>query len=418
MDRGENIAQSDSAVTIPPRQTGELSTTTKPRVRDLPTIASTTTSVPIKTCKEVKCLFNGTCNMETLQCMCKRCEYHKRMPVCGKDGVTYNSNCDLMYTQCEIQKFIPIDHQGECKQVPIPTVKPDHSSDHGGSEHHIPDKPPVDTDSAVNEPTAQSPKAGYNPCANGSCDSADRPSLGNGAIVYVVFGINGIDQSNLTGEHVLEESRGSVIYTDQPLDFNDADILKSICTICKNIVNQENPKLVTKGGAQCFPTEFEDKIDMLGFIYPECKDIPKPALLKGQKSHSMAARLSENEFVFRWYALAFESGSYLLNLYGKNFTCTYTTFQGVSSFAAYKDFLEWEKLITKEVEKLPEDSPLRSAFQTCEFWKTIFMEVLGVTSAIYGLVFSMLVCVLSVAVFTGHVGLLVVVMLTISGMNE
>lgn len=43
------------------------------------------------------------------------------------------------------------------------------------------------------------------------------------------------------------------------------------------------------------------------------------------------------------------------------------------------------------------------------------MEVVAVNSAIYGLVLSMLICVVSVAIFTGHAVLLLIVVITIIG---
>ena len=43
------------------------------------------------------------------------------------------------------------------------------------------------------------------------------------------------------------------------------------------------------------------------------------------------------------------------------------------------------------------------------------MEVIAVSSAIYGLVLSMIICVTAVAIFTGHVVLLLVIVFTIVG---
>jgi hypothetical protein len=43
------------------------------------------------------------------------------------------------------------------------------------------------------------------------------------------------------------------------------------------------------------------------------------------------------------------------------------------------------------------------------------MEVVAVSSAIYGLVFSMVVCVAAVTIFTGHVTLLLITIATMIG---
>ena len=45
------------------------------------------------------------------------------------------------------------------------------------------------------------------------------------------------------------------------------------------------------------------------------------------------------------------------------------------------------------------------------------MEVVAVSSAIYGLVLSMIICITAVAIFTGHVTLLLIIVFTILGKN-
>jgi len=44
------------------------------------------------------------------------------------------------------------------------------------------------------------------------------------------------------------------------------------------------------------------------------------------------------------------------------------------------------------------------------------MEIVAVTSAIYGLVLSMVICVVAVAIFSGHFILLVITVVTMLGM--
>jgi hypothetical protein len=43
------------------------------------------------------------------------------------------------------------------------------------------------------------------------------------------------------------------------------------------------------------------------------------------------------------------------------------------------------------------------------------MEVVAVSSAVYGLVLSLVICVVAVAVFTGHLGLLAITVTTMLG---
>ena len=50
----------------------------------------------------------------------------------------------------------------------------------------------------------------YNPCQGNSCGSAaSRPILDNTAVVYVVFGVQGVDRSNTSHMHVVNEDQVS-----------------------------------------------------------------------------------------------------------------------------------------------------------------------------------------------------------------
>ena len=68
-----------------------------------------------------------------------------------------------------------------------------------------------DTSQGGGEEHANSPHSGFNPCAGGSCGKpAVRPALDNLALVYVVFGIDHIDMSEVSTEHVVAEEEVSV----------------------------------------------------------------------------------------------------------------------------------------------------------------------------------------------------------------
>lgn len=131
-------------------------------------------------------------------------------------------------------------------------------------------------------------------------------------------------------------------------------------------------------------------------LHPECKNIPEPNLLPGQLSHG-AVGVKDGKV--QWISMAFES----------------TTYKGKSSFQTYADYLKWETFLQQQLQLFPEGSALRHGFQTCEHWKQIFMEIIGVQSALYGLVLSLVICVAAVAVFTTHILLLLPVLLSILG---
>ena len=54
--------------------------------------------------------------------------------------------------------------------------------------------------------TPKSVLPNFDPCEGGMCDKqSQRPNLETGAAVYVVFGLIGIDRSNISFNHVLTE---------------------------------------------------------------------------------------------------------------------------------------------------------------------------------------------------------------------
>ncbi|XP_013412125.1 protein dispatched homolog 3 isoform X1 [Lingula anatina] len=249
------------------------------------------------------------------------------------------------------------------------------------------------------------------PCANGKCaKAASRPVLESSATVYVVFGIRGLERTGASAEHVLS-SKDTPIYDEDfaaafnmtgGIDHIDTAALRDLCKICHLVAN--NSELVKPGSAQCLPSGFNHnkatRVLRSGLqLFPECANLPGTKYVnnKAVPQHAFAKLNSSGLF---WIAFAFES----------------TTAKGQSYYGAYKQYEKWEKFINHiKTLVLPKDSPLKNMYQTSEFWTKVFMERVAVGSAIYGLVLSMLICIAAVAVFTGHVLLLLIICLTISG---
>ncbi|GAB5574550.1 protein dispatched homolog 3 isoform X1 [Prionailurus iriomotensis] len=268
-------------------------------------------------------------------------------------------------------------------------------------------------------PSEKVPKArlsatfGFNPCVNTGCGKpAVRPLVDTGAMVFVVFGIIGINRTRQVDNHVIGDP-GSVIYD------SSFDLFKEIghlCRLCKAIAG--NSELVKPGGAQCLPSGYSTS-SVLQMLHPECKELPEPNLLPGQLSHG-AVGVKEGRV--QWISMAFESvpeqgGQGPAASATEQTGCHLgrTTYKGKSSFQTYSDYLRWESFLQQQLQTFPEGSALRRGFQTCEHWKQIFMEIIGVQSALYGLALSLLICVAAVAVFTTHVLLLLPVLLSILG---
>uniref|UniRef100_A0A3Q2E024 Dispatched RND transporter family member 3 n=1 Tax=Cyprinodon variegatus TaxID=28743 RepID=A0A3Q2E024_CYPVA len=232
--------------------------------------------------------------------------------------------------------------------------------------------------------------SGFNPCMGGACGRpAVRPLVDTGAMVFVVFGILGVNRSENRENHVIGDM-GSVILDP---DFDIFKEMGHLCKICKAV--GANRKLVKPGGAQCLPSG--NKLSsVLPLLHPECQSLPEPNLLPGQLSHGAVGMHGGK---VRWLSMAFES----------------TTYKGKSSFQTYSDFLQWENFIQEQLASLPPTSALQRGFQTCEHWKQIFMEIIGVESALWSLLLSLGICVAAVSVFTAHPLLLLPVLITIIG---
>ncbi|XP_063050309.1 protein dispatched homolog 3 [Engraulis encrasicolus] len=239
-------------------------------------------------------------------------------------------------------------------------------------------------------PPVVSKTSGFNPCGGGVCGKpAVRPLVDTGAMVFVVFGILGVNRTQYLDNHVIGDM-GSVIYDPS------FDLFKEIghlCQLCKAI--SANTKLVKPGGAQCLPAG-SSLSSILPLMHPECHSLPEPNLLPGQLSHGAVGMQGGR---IRWISMAFES----------------TTYKGKSSFQTHADYMQWESFLQELLSSLPPTSSLHSGFQTCEHWKQIFMEIIGVQSALYSLLLSLVICIAAVSVFTAHLLLLLPILLSILG---
>ncbi|XP_059194109.1 protein dispatched homolog 3 [Centropristis striata] len=249
---------------------------------------------------------------------------------------------------------------------------------------------PLPSDPSSAAKTKLSKTFGFNPCSGGACGHpAVRPLVDTGAMVFVVFGILGVNRTEHRDNHVIGDM-GSIILDP---DFDVFQEMGHLCKICKAI--SANTQLVKPGGAQCLPSG--NKLSsILPLLHPECHSLPEPNLLPGQLSHGAVGMHGGK---VRWLSMAFES----------------TTYKGKSSFQTYSDFLQWENFIQEQLATLPQSSALQRGFQTCEHWKQIFMEIIGVESALWSLLLSLAICVAAVSVFTAHPLLLLPVLITILG---
>ncbi|XP_060515918.1 agrin-like isoform X3 [Cylas formicarius] len=82
------------------------------------------TTIPPSTCKELTCYFGASCVERNGLAMC---ECHEQCPpedeaqtVCGSDGQTYNSPCELNEIACHSQKDIVVQAFGTCKEDMFP----------------------------------------------------------------------------------------------------------------------------------------------------------------------------------------------------------------------------------------------------------------------------------------------------------
>ncbi|XP_057605475.1 agrin isoform X2 [Hippopotamus amphibius kiboko] len=70
---------------------------------------------PCQTCGDTVCAFGAVCSAG--RCVCPRCERPPPGPVCGSDGVTYRSPCELREAACQQQTQIEEARAGPCEQA-------------------------------------------------------------------------------------------------------------------------------------------------------------------------------------------------------------------------------------------------------------------------------------------------------------
>jgi len=228
--------------------------------------------------------------------------------------------------------------------------------------------------------------------------------LEKGVTVYVVFGIVDIDRSSLPAGHVLSE-KGTVVYDDSfALALNrshvNARAVSDLCRLCNVIGNSS--ELVVANTAQCLPARSHQPgyLRQLLYTIDECRRVPQTYVSDGMHLPSNAKVGLHKDGNIKWLAFSFQS----------------TTFKAASSFHSYTQYQQWQTLIADLRSTLPPDSPLSSVYQTADYWIQVIMEIVAVTSAVYGLVLSMVICIMAVAVFSGHFLLLLITIVTMLGM--
>ncbi|XP_051282433.1 agrin isoform X6 [Dicentrarchus labrax] len=65
------------------------------------------------------CSFGAICDAQSGQCVCASECVESHQPVCGSDGTTYNSECELHVRACKEQMDLRVVNQGECKTCGI-----------------------------------------------------------------------------------------------------------------------------------------------------------------------------------------------------------------------------------------------------------------------------------------------------------
>lgn len=73
---------------------------------------------PLSPCLGVQCPFGASCAVKNgeAECVCQQACSGIYDPVCGGDGVTYGSTCELEATACALGREIRVARRGPCGQ--------------------------------------------------------------------------------------------------------------------------------------------------------------------------------------------------------------------------------------------------------------------------------------------------------------
>ncbi|RDD44089.1 Protein dispatched-like protein 3 [Trichoplax sp. H2] len=270
--------------------------------------------------------------------------------------------------------------------------------------HQFITTPPLTT-AASTAKTVATDDPSINPCKEDCNPIVQPPAMDNTAIINIVFGIKGIDNTNVSSNNGPEKTEGTVIYdpkftiVDSITDYRNLKpktkaTLFALCRICKKIANTE--KLVKQGGAKCFPNTILLLLE--GYVKGDCSGLPRPNSFDSNTPDAAIVGISKDRTAIKWLSMVFISKIYM----------------GQSSFISNADYQEWENLIKgiKEDPKMP--NSVKSVFQTSSYWQRVFIEVTAVGGAIYGVVLSLTLCIGSVAFFTGNFYLTLISLITIT----
>ncbi|XP_028393656.1 LOW QUALITY PROTEIN: protein dispatched homolog 3-like [Dendronephthya gigantea] len=237
-------------------------------------------------------------------------------------------------------------------------------------------------------------------CPPNACKPVKAPSNKATALVYLVFGIEGVDKTSVDLRHVLKQTEGKVLYDEafsKDISCDTERMLKAACKICKTF--SSNRKLVrSKNDSECFPTSVA-KVLMQRYPH-DCNDLPLPTHnTVFKKSTLVVKENTERRYEVRWLAMAFLSTTETLSSYSSQ----------------HKDYILWEKQLEDVLFQNDIPHSWKSGFQTSETWVKMFSGMIVVNSAIYGIAVSLLLCLAAVIIFTGHALLFIILLLTILG---
>eukprot|EP00117_Sycon_ciliatum_P000030 scpid9337/ scgid6270/ Patched domain-containing protein 2; Protein dispatched homolog 3 len=246
------------------------------------------------------------------------------------------------------------------------------------------------------------------PCKNGdetACPTHVKPvALGSSANIYIVFGIKSLIRNSDAAKHVIRSSndaKDTVVYDPSFAHalsnvITATPLVSDLCRICLAAIEPHRGLVKqTSDAYECIPKRgLPQSIALVVKGLPYCND-PRIA---NQQTSTVRAVASQNLSSLNWFAMAFKSN----------------VFEGGSSFGARADYEKWDAFMA-EVHRNYSSPAIQSSYQTSEYWKQVFLEVVAVTSALYSIGLSALSCLVFVAIFTGCPLLTMVTLSTVAG---